>query len=203
MSRLGNTVQFPVATILYSFLFIVSPPCFRVTSSFVNDSLGCNSVSWAPYTAVGNLRGGSDKPCLRVVTGSCDNTVRVWRFDGNWAEGQGQWVEEKKIGSPHENWVRGVAWAPNTAMPYNIIASCSEDKTVAIWRQGEEDAPWTHTLLQKFDTPVWGVSWSITGNVLAVSTGDHKVTLWKQTVDESWMQISSVDENTATSMNNQ
>ena len=94
-----------------------------------------------------------------------------------------------------------MAWAPNTAMPYNTIASCSEDKSVAIWKQSEEDGPWTHSLLHPFEAPVWNVSWSITGNVLAVSTGDHKVSLWKQTVDESWVQISAVDENTATSMN--
>lgn len=71
---------------------------------------------------------------------------------------------------------------------------------MAIWKQAEGNGPWTHTIMQRFDAPVWGVSWSITGNVLSVSTGDHKVTLWKQTVDESWVQISTVDENTATSM---
>ena len=99
------------------------------------------------------------------------------------------------------DWVRDVAWAPNTAMPYNIIASCSEDCSVYIWKQTEKGGPWTPTLMKTFDAPVWRVSWSITGNVLAVSTGDHKVTLWKQTVDESWLQISSVEEESLTSAN--
>lgn len=104
-----------------------------MTSSFVNDALGCNSVTWAPYTAVGNLPSANDKPSLRLATGSCDNTVRVWRFEGDWDNNQsGQWVEEKKIGSPHENWVRGVAWAPNTAMPYNIIGTSSSFSSVII-----------------------------------------------------------------------
>ena len=48
--------------------------------------------------------------------------------------------------------------------------------------------------LGRFDAPVWRVSWSITGNVLAVSTGDHKVTLWKQAVDGNWIQIRSLEE---------
>ncbi len=48
--------------------------------------------------------------------------------------------------------------------------------------------------MKTFDAPVWRVSWSVTGNVLAVSTGDHCVELWKQSVDESWVQISSVEE---------
>jgi protein transport protein SEC13 len=80
-------------------------------------------------------------------------------------------------------------------MPYNIIASCSEDRTVYIWKQSEQrDGQWIPTLMKTFDAPVWRVSWSVTGNVLAVSTGDHCVELWKQSVDESWVQISSVEE---------
>lgn len=92
------------------------------------------------------------------------------------------------------DWVRDVAWAPNSSMPYNIIASCSEDRSVFIWKQREKDGDWAVNLLKVFDSPVWRVSWSSTGNILAVSSGDHKVSLWKQTVDESWIQISSVDE---------
>ena len=94
------------------------------------------------------------------------------------------------------DWVRDVAWAPNTAMPYNIIASCSEDRSVYIWKQTEKNGFWIPTLMKAFDAPVWRVSWSVTGNVLAVSTGDHKVTLWKQAVTEEWTQISSVEDET-------
>ena len=94
------------------------------------------------------------------------------------------------------DWVRDVAWAPHSAMPYNIIASCSEDRSVFIWRQKERDSDWHKSLLKTFDAPVWRVSWSTTGNILAVSSGDHKVSLWKQSVDESWIQISAVDETT-------
>lgn len=96
---------------------------------------------------------------------------------------------------PDIDWVRDVAWAPNTAMPYNLIASCSEDHSVKIWKQSERDGAWVSSVLRVFEAPVWRVSWSVTGNVLAVSTADHKVSLWKQSVDESWLQISSLDEN--------
>lgn len=96
------------------------------------------------------------------------------------------------------DWVRDVAWAPNTGMPYNVIASCSEDRSVFIWRQTERDGQWTPTLMKSFDSPVWRVSWSVTGNVLAVSTGDHSVTLWKQSVDETWVQITTVEDSADT-----
>jgi len=162
-----------------------------VTTSFENDRLGCNAVSWAPFGALDPKNAdGAAPPVLRLVTGSCDNKVRIWR-----REEQG-WVEEVlQSDTPHLDWVRDVAWAPNTAMPYNIIASCSEDKSVYIWKQRERDQQWEATLMKKdFEAPVWRVSWSVTGNVLAVSTGDHKVTLWKQSVDESFVQISTVEE---------
>eukprot|EP01041_Mallomonas_annulata_P009522 gene9522-19799_t len=158
-------------------------------TNFQNDTLGTNSVSWAPYSAVGSLT-EDGRPIRRLVTGSCDNTVRIWRLL------EGGWYEEPKssASSPHSDWVRDVSWAPNTGMPYNIIASGSEDRTVCIWRQNDSDKTWTPTLMNRFDAPVWRVSWSVTGNVLAVSTGDHKVTLWKQSVDETWVQLSALEE---------
>jgi len=161
-----------------------------VVSHFLNDIMGTNSVSWAPFSAVGSrLENGNS--VRRLVTGSCDNTVRIWR------QTESLWVEEPKnvsSNSPHTDWVRDVAWAPNNGMPFNIIASASEDKTVCIWKQSETEKSWSVSQLIPFDAPVWRVSWSVTGNLLAVSTGDHKVTLWKQTVDESWIQVSDIQE---------
>jgi protein transport protein SEC13 len=38
------------------------------------------------------------------------------------------------------------------------------------------------------------VSWSITGNILAVSGGDNKVTLWKESIEGDWKPLYSMDE---------
>ena len=35
-----------------------------------------------------------------------------------------------------------MAWAPNTATPASIVASCSEDGGVFIWTQPAEGADW-------------------------------------------------------------
>ena len=97
-----------------------------------------------------------------------------------------------------KDWVRDVAWAPNSALPYLMFASCSEDRTLCIWKQKDPSnpaSPWDAKIIQQFEAPVWRLSWSVTGTVLAVSTGDHKVTLWKQSVDESWIQVSNINEN--------
>eukprot|EP01032_Pedospumella_encystans_P021406 gene21406-24282_t len=165
---------------------------------FQNDTLGCNSVSWAPYSpATSHSEDGSF--IYRLVTGSCDNVVRVWKRTENSAPGgggtagAGGWAEESRsCSSPHADWVRDVAFAPSSSLPYSMFASGSEDKTVYVWRQSEHG--WEPSLLRQFEAPVWRVSWSVTGNVLAVSTGDHKVSLWKQSVDETWVQISALEE---------
>eukprot|EP01033_Poteriospumella_lacustris_P012968 gene12968-9277_t len=155
-----------------------------------NDALGCNAVSWAPYHPV-HSHGENNTLVYRLVTGACDNSVRVWR----WLESEDSVpVQEATKAEPHTDWVRDVAWAPNPSLPYSMFASCSEDRKVYIWRQRTPAEAWEPQLLHSFEAPVWRVSWSVTGTVLAVSTGDHRVTLWKQSVDESWMRISSLSE---------
>lgn len=157
---------------------------------FVDTNLGCNAVSWAPSSGPG-AKTPEGKGIKRLVTGSCDNNVKIWAENPNTME----WVQENMAseGVKHSDWVRDVAWAPSTGLPCNIIASCSEDKKVLIWTQTDANAGWTSTVLHTFDCPVWRVSWSITGNVLAVSSGDHKVTLWKQALDGDWNQISQTE----------
>ncbi|GMF15421.1 unnamed protein product [Phytophthora lilii] len=158
-------------------------------SHFKDSALGCNAVSWAPFNSVGSQ--GPTGPIRRVVTASCDKTIKIWSLP----EGETEWTKQELSSAPaHSDWVRDVAWAPSTGLPVNLIASCSEDKHVYIWSQTAEDSVWKRELLHTFDAPVWRVSWSVTGNVLAVSSGDHKVTLWKETLDKKWIQISSVDE---------
>jgi protein transport protein SEC13 len=53
---------------------------------------------------------------------------------------------------------------------------------------------WTSTALPTFDAVAWRVSWSLSGNVLAVSTGDNKVTLWKEKLSGGWERTKTIDE---------
>ena len=41
---------------------------------------------------------------------------------------------------------------------------------------------------------VWRVSWSLAGNLLAVSCGDNKITLWKEGVDGKWALVGDINE---------
>lgn len=87
--------------------------------------------------------------------------------------------------------MRDVAWAPNAGLPYSTIASCSQDGSVLIWTQAESPSNWSKHELTNSNSPVWRVSWSVTGNILAVSSGDSLVTLWKEFVDQGWRCIST------------
>jgi len=143
---------------------------------FPGHKFGANSVSWSPFK--------------RFVSGGCDNNVIIWRFDSD-----NRWVLEETL-EAHTDWVRDVAWAPNIGLPSTTIASCSQDGSVIIWTQEEPNARFHYKIIKPKGTEVvWRVSWSITGNILAVSGGDNKVTLWKESLEGEWKPIYNMDEN--------
>jgi len=94
--------------------------------------------------------------------------VKIWR------EEKAEWIEEAKLDG-HSDWVRDVAWAPSIGLPRTVIASCSQDRRVILWTNDGISSSWTQRVLHTFDDVVWHVSWSVTGNILAVSGGDNKV----------------------------
>ena len=61
-----------------------------------------------------------------------------------------------------------------------------------IWTQADAGAAWTNVQLHNFGATLWRVSWSVTGNILAVSDANNQVTLWKEAIDGQWTQVQSV-----------
>ena len=81
-----------------------------------------------------------------------------------------------------------------------------------IWTKDTPTSPWVKTALDpstgaaspttgagppspvgKFPDVVWRVSWSLAGNLLAVSCGDGKVTLWKENLKGVWECVSDMN----------
>lgn len=154
-------------------------------------TLGCNAVSWAPAVNPGALlEGGSRAGSTTVkhlVTGGGDNLVKVWREEGD------GWICEEKL-EGHTDWVRDVAWAPSVGLPISRIASCSQDCKVIIWTRDENAGrKWISKVLNTFSDVIWHASWSITGDILAISGGDNKVTLWKESLEGGWVCVSEMD----------
>ncbi|KAG1800800.1 WD40-repeat-containing domain protein [Suillus plorans] len=174
---------------------------------FNGHAIGCNSVSWAPATQPGSLihpqQSGAQPsaPFKRFASAGCDNLVKIWGY----REDTQSWVEEETLDG-HTDWVRDVAWAPNIGLPRSYIATASQDKTVLIWTKDSLTSPWVKTALDpstasgapsaatagKFPDVVWRVSWSLAGNILAVSCGDGKVTLWKENLRGIWECVSDM-----------
>lgn len=173
------------------------------TVEYLKDTpLGVNAVSWAPYGVGEKGEGGGEVQPMppRLVTGGSDNGIRIWSKNASTGVWEQEGFESASPDVGHKDWVRDVAWAPSVIPGRSVVASCSEDQTVIIWKQGSEDGnsggdkTWTPVVLHTFDDPVWRVSWSITGNILAVSSGDSTVTLWKEGLDGSWSQVSQVED---------
>jgi protein transport protein SEC13 len=173
--------------------------------------IGCNAVSWAPAVPPGALLAPAPaatdanptaSSVKRFASAGCDNVVRIWAF----REDSQSWVEEETL-EGHKDWVRDVAWAPNIGLPRSYIATASQDKTVLIWTKDSPTSPWVKTALDpsasapstagatpgKFPDVVWRVSWSLAGNILAVSCGDGKVTLWKENLKGVWECVSDMN----------
>lgn len=74
----------------------------------------------------------------------------------------------------------------------------NQDRTVMIHSRPSPTSAWTSTPLlpsapskdPHFPDAVWRVSWSLAGNILAVSCGDGKVSLWKEGVEKGWECVS-------------
>ena len=161
---------------------------------FEVSNMGCNAVDWAPHAHLGSVDGGST--VARLVTASCDNKIKVWKATNiNDSSQAPTFTLDCELPGGHEDWVRDVAWAPPIVPGMDVVASCSEDGAVIVWTRKEDGSKvWEPSLLNNFGEPVWRLSWSVTGSILAVSSGDSTVTLWKAGLDDKYKQVSQVED---------
>ncbi|WFD07606.1 GTPase-activating protein S13 [Malassezia vespertilionis] len=180
----------------------VSVLTFNMDGSWSGDIVtahpaGCNAVSWAPAVVATEDAAETAPLVRRFASAGCDAVVKIWEF----SDEQNRYMEVDQL-LGHTDWVRDVAFAPNLGLARLYLATASQDRTVFIWSQDGQGAPWTKTALQpksnpadpsKFPDTVWRVSWSVSGNVLAVSCGDGKISLWKENLKGAWECISDLD----------
>lgn len=156
----------------------------------------------------------------RFASAGCDNLVKIWGFRDEtqeWVEeevleGHTDWVRDvawaPNIGLPRSY----IATASQASFLFNLelrVLTIRQDKTVLIWTKDTPTSPWVRTALDpssasvsptsgapapvgRFPDVVWRVSWSLAGNILAVSCGDGKVTLWKENLKGVWECVSEL-----------
>ncbi|PJF19570.1 hypothetical protein PSACC_00620 [Paramicrosporidium saccamoebae] len=106
----------------------------------------------------------------------------------------GEWELENEL-TGHNDWVRDVAWAPNIGVPCHTLVSCSQDRTVLVWKS-PDGASWTSKPLsaEPFPDTLWRVNFSPAGNLLAVAGGDNHITMWREKLDGEWECVTNVDQ---------
>lgn len=150
---------------------------------------GVNAVSWAPAVQPGQMMsagGNNVGTARRFVTGGSDCQVKIWE----WSAETGTYGNTTILPG-HTDWVRDVSWSP-TVLSKSYIASASQDKTVRIWTSSDL-REWKSTVLN-VEAVAWRVSWSLSGNVLAISTGDNRVSLWKERLSGGWECVKTIEE---------
>ena len=154
-------------------------------------SEGVTSLSWGPvvysYTESNELQENVAPQDLKLATGSCDQTVYIWTYKDSKLNLEGSWG--------HNDWVRDVSFAQNAGLPYELIASCSEDRTVKIFKKNNKG--WIESKVIKFKVSVWKVSWSLVGDLLAIATADNFVYVYEEKEPDKWELISEIDPNTS------
>jgi WD40 repeat protein len=176
------------------------------TIAVLNEHEGdVKAVAWCPDVPGRNSRRQYSSDVL--ASASYDNTVRIWREDGD-----GEWVSVAVL-EGHEGTVWGVEWEPrpkNNEFPR--LLSCSADGTVRLWtlQEAAEDAEdngvfgaagrsalggipntmrrslreeWacTAVLPLAHDRDVYSVSWSKDSGLVASTGRDGKIALYRET----------------------
>jgi protein transport protein SEC13 len=181
-------------------------------ASGIAHQLGATCVSWAPASPVTRKEANELADTneywspMRLATGGCDKRVRIWTYDSV----SESWRIEGDLAHPdngvlagHTDWVRAVAWCPSRSAG-DLLATAGQDQRVLIWRRlrtasneqvsRQEGGQWSYVELPRFKAPCWGLSWSTAGLFLAVSCGDHTVSLWKQKLNGEWTQVAEATE---------
>lgn len=69
-----------------------------------------------------------------------------------------------------------------------MTRACNVRAQVLAWVE-QQDGTWSRKAVTDLKVPAWKVSWSVAGNILAVSDGNNAVSLWKETLDGVWQQV--------------
>jgi len=126
----------------------------------------------------------------KLVVGGYSKNAQIWVCDAG-----GRWVKELSLGE-HDGPVHDVAWAPGMGRSYHLIASCDRTNKFRIHKIERENGTDPSRILTTeelhTESKVWRVAWNATGTVLATSSDDGALDLWRCDFDGKWQKVQSL-----------
>jgi nucleoporin SEH1 len=139
---------------------------------------------------------GEEATCLSWNSSRFDSHMMVVGTTAHckvWAKNQAErrWEVMAEIGSYGVN---DVSWAPNLGRSYHLIAAApSKSNSVAIikLRCGDTGGYSEVGNEERLSTAseVWRTEWNITGTVLATSSDDGGISMWRRNFQNKWNLI--------------
>ena len=128
---------------------------------------------------------------MSFATGNSDMTIRIWEQSEPGEDFN--FILKQEIKEKFKDLVRSVDWAKNIGLQSNMIAACSEDGLLAFYKS-ENGRDFEEEESINLQVPLWKVSWSPVGHMLAVSTGENKVIIYKKDHAGKWKEENRLSE---------
>lgn len=136
--------------------------CAAVMSNHTQD---VKRIVWHPHEDI-------------LASASYDDTIRLYEND----ESDGDWSNFLTL-TGHESTV----WAIDFDASGNRLASCSDDRTVKIWKKegtgGTSQSKWTCacTIAGVHKRPVYDIAWNKSNGLIATASGDNHIRIIRET----------------------
>uniref|UniRef100_A0A0C9S618 Glutamate-rich WD repeat-containing protein 1 n=1 Tax=Wollemia nobilis TaxID=56998 RepID=A0A0C9S618_9CONI len=105
----------------------------------------------------------------RLLSGDCQSCINLWEPTSD-----GKWIIDKSFFKGHTDSVEDLQWSPTEA---NVFASCSVDRTVAIWDARVRDQPVISVKAHDADVNV--ISWNrLASCMIASGSDDGSFSIW-------------------------
>jgi nucleoporin SEH1 len=156
-------------------------------------SLGSTSISWnpslndSPMLVIGNNDQATAQAKFSKAFTDEVELIQLWSY----SEENKEWVK-RDVGRGHDATVTDVDWSPVIGRQYHLIASCSLDRKVIIWRVDDDFCLTAAHTLSGHSERVWRVCWDMFGTSLSSTSEDGVVIVWQRNLMKEWEIVKKI-----------